>query len=65
VENMGLAREYLSGATNQERAEINKTFQPSYQQPVSSILLEAPKVLIMVGQVTLTPIRVLLMENLY
>lgn len=45
VQNMGLAREYLSGATNQERREIKTTFQePSYQPPVgSTALLEAPK----------------------
>ncbi len=45
VQNMGLAREYLSGATNQERREMDTTLQQtSYQQTKvgSTAFLEAP-----------------------
>lgn len=41
VQNMGLAREYITGAANQERREMEATIQ----QPVfsSTVFLEAPK----------------------
>lgn len=46
VQNMGLAREYVAGAANQERREMEPSVQePSYQSPKvsSTFLLEAPK----------------------